>query len=126
YLDSFLPENGKCLADYLPAPHPIVDGRIEPLDFRSVFGITNEQDLAWITPRLRNLPEKCETQPADLPAAVAVRQTYILCSTKLPFFEEAAGRARRRGFRVLDLTSADHCPMVTQPDELAKLLLSLV
>jgi hypothetical protein len=39
---------------------------------------------------------------------------------------DAAGRARRQGFRYFELLSANHCPMITQPDELAEILLVLM
>jgi pimeloyl-ACP methyl ester carboxylesterase len=126
YLDSFLPEHGRSLDDYLPAPHPSVDGRVEPLDFRAAFGVSSEQDIAWMTPRLRAHPERSFSQPVDLSGAVALRQTYIRCSNEFPYFVEAAERAKRQGFRFFELLSAKHCPMITQPDELVKILLTLV
>jgi pimeloyl-ACP methyl ester carboxylesterase len=126
HLDSILPENGKSLNDYLPAPLPRIDGwRIEP--FRPVFGVSNKHDLAWMTPRLGVHPEKTFSQPIELSAAKtrALRQTYIHCS-QFPHFVEAAERAKRQGLRLFELTSAGHCPMITQPDELVKILLALV
>jgi pimeloyl-ACP methyl ester carboxylesterase len=128
YLDSFLPENGKSLNDYLPAPHPSIDGwRIEPLDPLTAFGVSSELDLVWFTPRLGDHPERTFSQPMALSPAKtsALRQTYIQCS-QLPYFAAAAERAKRQGFRLFDLISANHSPMVTQPDELVRILLTLV
>lgn len=126
YLDSLLPESGKSLTDYLPAPLPSVDGRVKPLDPRTAFGVDQEADLAWMTPRLRDHPARAFSEPLDLSRALTLRQTYIHCSTNFPCFVEAAERARRDGFRVVELLSANHCPMVTQPDELVKILVALV
>ena len=126
YLDAFLPESGKSLNDYLPAPHPSVYGRVKPLDPRTAFGVDREPDLAWMTPRLRDHPARAFSQPVDLSGALTLRQTYIRCSTNFPCFVEAAQRARRHGFRVVELLAANHCPMVTQPDELVKILVALV
>jgi pimeloyl-ACP methyl ester carboxylesterase len=126
YLDSFLPEGGKSLDDYLPAPHPSVDGRVKPLDPRAAFGVSREPDIAWMVPRLRDHPARTFSQPVDLSRTVTLRRTYIQCSNEFPCFVESAERARRQGFRFLELMSANHCPMVTQPDELVKILLALV
>jgi pimeloyl-ACP methyl ester carboxylesterase len=128
YLDAFLPENGKSLNDYLAVPHPSVDGwRVEPLDPRTAFGVSNELDIASMASRLGVHPERTLSQPMDLSAAKtgALRQTFIQCSHD-PYFVEAAERAKRQGFRFFELISATHCPMITQPDELVKILLTLV
>jgi pimeloyl-ACP methyl ester carboxylesterase len=124
YLDAFLPETGKSLDDYLPAPHASVDARIKPLDPRTL-GVIREPDIAWMAPRLRDHPAGTDSQPLDLSRPVALRQTYIRCSTNFPCFREAAGRAKRQGLRLFELISARHCPMITQPDELVKILLAL-
>jgi pimeloyl-ACP methyl ester carboxylesterase len=126
YLDSFLPDHGKSVDDYLPAPHPSVDGRTEPLDIRAAFGVSSEQDIAWMALRLRDHSARAFSQPVDLSRTVTLRQTYIRCSNKFPCFVEAAERAKRQGFRFFELLSANHCPMITQPDELVKILLTLV
>ena len=126
YLDAFLPENGKALTDYLPAPPPSVDGRVKPFDPRTDFGVDREADLAWMTPRLRDHPARAFSQPVESSRALTLRQTYIQCSANLTWFVEAAERARRQGLRVVELLSANHCPMVTQPDELVKILVALV
>ena len=125
YLDSFLPESGRSVDDYLPAPHPSVDGRITPLDPRTAFGVGRETDIAWMAPRLGDHPARAFSQPVDLSRTVTLRQTYIQCSNKIPCFVESAERAKRQGFRFFELMSANHCPMVTPPDELAKILLAL-
>ena len=126
YLDSFLPESGKSVDDYLPAPHPSVDGRVKPLDPRTAFGVGREPDIAWMAQRLGDHPARAFSQTVDLPRAVTQRQTYIQCSNNFPCFVESAERARRQGFRFFELMSADHCPMVTQPEELVSILHALV
>jgi pimeloyl-ACP methyl ester carboxylesterase len=124
HLDSFLPEDGKSLDDYLPAPHASVDGRIKPLDLRTAFGVSREPDIAWAAPR--DHPARADSQPVDLSRTVNLRQTYIRCSNNLPIVVESAERAKRQAFRLYELLSAYHCPMVTRPDELVKILLALV
>jgi len=123
YLDAFLPDHGKSLNDFLPEPHLGVDGRVAPLDVRTTFDITRAQDLNWILPRLRDQPAKTFSQPVVISEPLSLRQTYIQTSP-LPPFVSAAECARRRGLRSLELMSAHHCPMVTQPEELVSLLLT--
>ncbi len=55
----------------------------------------------------------------------SLRRAYIHL-TDAPFFSEAALRAKKQGFRMRELFSAGHDAMVTQPEELAKILLELV
>jgi hypothetical protein len=126
YLDAFLPEDGKSLNDYLPKPHPSVGGLVEPPDLRTAFGVTDGRDLDRASPRLRRQPGRTFSQPVDLPAPVSLRRTYIQRPQHPPQFVVAAGRARWQRFRYFELLSANHCPMITQPDELAKALLALV
>jgi pimeloyl-ACP methyl ester carboxylesterase len=137
YLDAFLPENGKCMVDYVPDA---------PLDewvktngagwrlsatwagtLSEMFGVTDSVDLAWITPRIGDQPYKTGTQPIQLATepAKSLQRTFIQTTTA-PFFAEAAARAKQQGFRSYELFSASHDAMVTQPRELAKILLGLV
>lgn len=128
YLDAFLPEDGKAVKDYLPMEIGSVDGwRVPPLGPPSAFGVTNESDVAWMSPRLGDQPLKTFTQQAHLPtySKLSLRQTFILC-TSAPFFTEAAARAKRAGFQYRELLSAGHNAMVTQPSELAATLLGLL
>jgi pimeloyl-ACP methyl ester carboxylesterase len=64
------------------------------------------------------------TQAVRIAADVSARvpHTYILC-TKANQFAAAAERAKQRGFRYRELPSAGHDAMISQPTELAKLLL---
>jgi pimeloyl-ACP methyl ester carboxylesterase len=128
YLDAFLPENGKALKDYAPVPPTRDDGwRIPPPGPPGAFDVTDERDVAWVTPRLGDQPLKTFTQPVRLSADEnsALPQTFIQC-TQAPFFAEAAARARRQGFQYRELFSAGHDAMITRPTELAKILLGLV
>jgi len=55
----------------------------------------------------------------------SLAKAVIQC-TKAPFFAEAADRARRQGFRYRELFSAGHDAMITQPNELARILVDLL
>jgi hypothetical protein len=88
--------------------------------------LDTQPDIGWAAPRLSDHPARADSQPVDLSRTVNLRQTYIRCSNNFPFFEGSAERAKRQGFRFYELMSANHCPMVTEPDVLVKILLALV
>ncbi|MEZ4674871.1 MAG: alpha/beta hydrolase [Caldilineaceae bacterium] len=135
YLDAFLPDNGKALQDYAPPLAELVDAQGAGWRLSSawlgtpteMFGVKESADLAWVTPRLGDQPYGTFTQPVQLAAkpSKSLRQSYIHL-TKGPPFEEAAGRAKQQGLHMHELFSAGHDAMVTQPKELAKILLGLV
>jgi len=135
YLDAFLPENGKALQDYAPPLAELVQAQGAGWRLSSawlgtpteMFDVKESADLAWVTPRLGDQPYGTFTQPVQLAATPnkSLRQAYIHL-TKGPPFEEAAVRAKKQGFRSYELFSAGHDAMVTQPKELADILLKLV
>jgi pimeloyl-ACP methyl ester carboxylesterase len=128
YLDAFLPENGKAVKDYVPRLRTRDDGwRVPPLGPPEAFGVTDQRDIAWMASRLGDHPLRAFTQAVALSAdkTEGLRQTFIQCSPKFPFFAEAADRAKRQGFRHQELFIADHDAMITQPDALVKILLAL-
>jgi pimeloyl-ACP methyl ester carboxylesterase len=136
YLDAFLPEDGKALRDYYDGA--ALDERVQRLgdgwrvpvpgmEGEEFFGVTDSADVAWLLARVGDHPYQTMTQPLQLTAERlnALLRTYILTTTG-PFFDEAAARAKRSGFRYYELFSAGHDAMVTQPQELVKILLDLV
>jgi pimeloyl-ACP methyl ester carboxylesterase len=135
YLDAFLPENGKALQDYAPPLAELVDAQGAGWRLSSawmgtpteMFGVKGSADLAWVTPRLGDQPYGTFTQPVQLALnpSESLRQSYIALTAGPPF-EEAAARAKQQGFRSYELFSAGHDAMVTQPKELAKILLALL
>jgi pimeloyl-ACP methyl ester carboxylesterase len=127
FLDGFLPENGKALTDYAP-PVPIRDDgwRVPPLGTSRDFGVTSESDIAWADPRLGDQPYRTMTQPVQLSAQMyeSLPKTFIQL-TELPWFVEAAERAKRQGFRSYKLLSGGHDAMISQPRELSQILLEV-
>src|SRR5262249_44720662 len=66
-----------------------------------------------------------------LPAGGLARGRFLAAHLHSVLATPPAIRGRRlageaAGFRYFELLSANHCPMITQPDELAKFLLALV
>lgn len=128
YLDAFLPEDGRAVADYCTLAPTGPDGwRVPPPASASGFGITDVRAQAWVDARLGDQPLKTFTQPVRLgkPSGAPVATTFILCS-EAPWFVEAAERAKRRGFGYQALLSAGHDAMVTQPAALSGMLLNAV
>jgi len=128
YLDAMLPENDKAITDYSPRKFaPITeDSWHDPASEPQEYGVTDERDVAWMKKRLTDMPRKCMTQPLKLAddKSRRIKGAYILCST-WPFAGEAARRAKERGYRYRELTSAGHDAMITQPHELTQILIEL-
>jgi pimeloyl-ACP methyl ester carboxylesterase len=135
YLDAFVPNDGESLND-------MVDGfmqfsmredgwRVAPPCPVQAWGLTDEADIAWAQARIGDHPLRCFTQPLRLagqartPSRGAFVQTgdYSGWPPGLIWIE----RAEQRGLehRTLDF-SAGHDAMITQPRELAEILLDLV
>ena len=125
YLDAFLPEDGKALEDYIERP-PTPEGisRLPPPGTAPRWGVTDKSDVTWMEARLGDQPARTFTQAVHIATDVSSRvpHSYVQC-TKLPQLMEAAGRAKQRGFRYRTLFSAGHDAMISQPAQLARLLL---
>jgi pimeloyl-ACP methyl ester carboxylesterase len=121
YLDAFMPEDGKSLADYAKFEPPQGVWRVPVPERR--WGVTNPEDLAWMEARLTEHPVRALMQPARIESDIAARvpHTYIR-SSESPQTAEAAERAKRRGFKIRELLSAGHDAMITRPADVAKLL----
>src|SRR3569832_311634 len=91
YLDAFVPADGKSLADYQP-PEILQlfqessqkDGegfRLPCVIPAEAFGVTAENDLAWVRPRLNPHPHKNKhnTEQQTKPKTTQKPQTYIYC-----------------------------------------------
>jgi pimeloyl-ACP methyl ester carboxylesterase len=128
FLDAFMPENGKSVADYTRPFPPITDESWHDPSPSTPqgFGVKNERDIAWMKSRLTEMPRKCMTQSARLTGerSASTNDAFIQCTTA-PFFAEAGERAKRKGFRYRELRSAGHDAMVSQPKALATVLIAL-
>jgi pimeloyl-ACP methyl ester carboxylesterase len=125
YLDAFLPDDGKALLDYVAALKvPEGAWRLPAPGTPPRWGVSDAADVAWMEARLTDQPLKTFSQPVRIASDISGRvpHTFILC-TKATQFVAAAERAKQRGFRYREMLSAGHDAMITQPDQLAKLLL---
>jgi hypothetical protein len=133
HLDAFVPEDGEAAIDMLPPQvadhyHESVRGPgfgwLIPPRSLTTLGVTDEADVAWLTPRLTPHPWLTYTEPVRTGAAAAdVPARYLDCTDWLAVFAPHAERARKLGWDVRTLATG-HEAMVTAPGELAELLLA--
>jgi pimeloyl-ACP methyl ester carboxylesterase len=138
YLDAFVPEDGKALIDYQPPETAELfreKTRTEGEGYKlpavippEALGITDQADLAWVRPRVNPHPLKTKLDPVHLtnPRAARVPRTFIWCNDPANGpFEQFARRARGdKSWRYVEL-AAGHDAMITAPEKLSELLLSL-
>lgn len=135
YLDAFIGENGKAVADAFgpDEPNPIKDfiqnkQNIPPIIPLEVFGVTEQSVIDYVKPRLGEQPYKAflqksgalKNRPENIP------HTYIRCTRfENPTLDEFLQQAQRdAGFNtfILDMS---HFPMLTDPEATTELLLSI-
>ncbi|MFD0663367.1 alpha/beta hydrolase [Thermocatellispora tengchongensis] len=134
YLDAFVGDDGDAAIDLLPetvAGHYRESvagpgfGWLIPVRSLSVLGVSEEADLAWLTPRLTPHPWLAYTEPLRLAGrAESVPAAFIECTGWMRVFRPHAERAEARGWPVHHLATG-HEAMVTAPKELADVLLAL-
>jgi len=139
YLDAFVPENGKCLLDYVD--HAVPEraaafrkegeqhGSVAPPPL-SLWGIVKPEHIAFAKPRENRHPFHCFTQPIRLrnPEALArLPKSFIHCSSPATgSFDQFAAKYRNDpGWRFHELATG-HDAMILVPEELAAVLLQSV
>jgi pimeloyl-ACP methyl ester carboxylesterase len=132
YLDAFVGSDGEAAIDLLPehvATHyrESVDGPgfgwLVPVRSLEVLGVTDEEDLDWLRPRLTPHPWLTYTQPLALTGAVdTVPAAFVECTDWMRVFQPQAQKAEAAGWPVLTVPTG-HEAMVTAPEALAKALI---
>ena len=142
YLDALRPEDGES-AEHLSGAN--VDQREvakqgsegpQPLDvsleFARMMGISDPDDLEWVRSKVTAQPPATVTQPLEMREPPPSPILYIGCLDQRlapldPSFERAKARAASGDplIRVVEL-DAPHDAMVTHPDQVAELLLSVL
>ena len=128
FLDAFVPQDGQSLFDTIPdhgaAMKKIAeesgDGWKVPLG-RATFGMTDENDVAWMAPRITPQPLRSFEEPVRLTnqAALALPRSYILCRQDEPsLFDPFAKHAHSTGWGYYELMTC-HDAMITMPEALA-------
>lgn len=134
YLDAFVGDDGEAAIDLLPetvAGHYRESvagpgfGWVIPVRSLTVLGVTDEADLAWLTPRLTPHPWLTYTEPLKLSgSAGSVRAEFVECTDWMRVFRAQADRAASRGWPVHRIATG-HEAMVTAPKALASALLAV-
>ena len=134
YLDAFVGGDGDAAIDLLPetvAAHYRESvagpgfGWLIPVRSLSVLGVSEQADLDWLGPRLTPHPWLSYTEPLRLAnRADQVPAAYIECTSWMRVFQPHAERAATLGWPVNHIATG-HEAMVTAPQELAELLLTI-
>jgi pimeloyl-ACP methyl ester carboxylesterase len=138
FLDAFVPKDGDCSFDLMPAENATAirrqaeadgDGWRFPPWPLEMLQVVAEEDVRWLAPRLTDQPLKVYEEPVHLPPGDWERlpRTYVFCTERAfgGLFEANAEWARAEpGWDRIDL-AAGHEAMVTAPDALARVLLQL-
>jgi len=135
YLDAFVPLDGQSLADIIgPAltqdilrqAHSGGRGWLVPPLPPEDFGVSDEDDVRWMKERLVAHPLRTIFEPVRLGnAAAALPRAFIYCNKpELGLFKPFAERAKTQGWQYNELGTG-HDAMITQPQQLAALLLEI-
>ncbi|GAC1600989.1 MAG: alpha/beta hydrolase [Acidimicrobiales bacterium] len=131
YLDAFIPENGKCQMDYLPADRvegmrtqaAEQGGGVSPIP-AAVFAV-NEADADLVNRLCVNHPIKCFEEPVHFIGGIdklAGRKVFIRASgwngNLTQFFERVDGDPAWKTYTV----GCGHDVMLDEPDRLAEIL----
>ena len=140
FLDAFIPDDGQCVLDMLPAEigayfrsvareHgdgwrlPGGDGQLD------LWGLKPGWARDFVHARLCDFSLRCFEEPLRLPGnqKATTPATYVSCVAEgypaKPFFEPFARKARASGWDVIEVETGHDCH-VERPDEIAKILLS--
>lgn len=131
HLDAFVPRDGEAAIDLLPerVAHHYREsvagpgfGWLIPPRSLEVLGVTAQEDLDWLQPRLTPHPWLTYIEPVALSAAEPeVPGTFVEGVGWMRVFQPYAERARERGWDVCEIDTG-HELMVTAPEFLAETL----
>lgn len=131
YLDAFVPENGKCLLDYVPkGMHmPLEEGEGKGWLTKSnpLPPDTSPEDSAWIMRHRNSHPIKTMQDPVRLKGGQPPLPTsYIYCTKNVHGpFKQFLDYAKTKGWPTYEMDTT-HSPNVTAPEVLTKLLCDII
>lgn len=134
YLDAANPRNGQSLND-ISSKAAVRAGARTVDDIELVcwpgtepiphYGVTDPDDIAWMTPKLTPHPYRCFEQPLRLTNESQlwdIPQTHIVCSSTLPRRDPALLAPAKEAGRLWDIDTG-HDLMITEPEAVTELLL---
>ena len=139
YLDAVTPGDGQSLFDCLPEYRDLFrqiaksvgDGWLVkyPADY-GTFGVSDENDVKWLTQRLTSHPLACYEQGVRFrnPSALALPKTFIYCNGNkkvgVKEYWVCLPDSFPAGWGMYEIKTA-HDAMITAPQELAKVLVGI-
>jgi pimeloyl-ACP methyl ester carboxylesterase len=140
FVDAFIPENGQCVLDLLPAEAgahfrsvardhgngwrlPGGEGQLD------LWGLKPGEARDFVRARLCDFSLRCFQEPLLLPAnrKASIPASFVTCVAEgypaRPFFAPFAAKARASGWEVVELETGHDCH-VERPGEVASILLS--
>lgn len=136
FLDAFIPKDGQALIELFPpemAAKIREQTRSEGQGYRlppsapEIFGVTTDEDLAWVKPRLSPQPIKTYLDPVHIsnPFATQIPHVYIYCIHPHSLLEQFVTAIRSdKSWQYYEIT-AGHDAMIVEPDKLSQVLLTL-
>ena len=129
YLDAFVPENGKCVLDYVVPERAARmreegerTGSVTPPPL-SLWGITKQEHIDFIQPREVRHPYGCFSQKIRLMNAPIVARTFVYCSAPATgSFDQFAARYRNDPQWRYHQLETGHDAMILMPERVAELL----
>jgi pimeloyl-ACP methyl ester carboxylesterase len=134
YLDAFVPENGKSLVDYVPPESQAgfikvgrETGYVTSLPMH-LLGVTNPEDMAWVSRRLVKQSFQTFSQPVRLFNVGEPRfpRTFIYCSNPpAGSLDQVANVIKNNPKWTFHEMKTGHDAMITDPEGLTKILLGV-
>jgi pimeloyl-ACP methyl ester carboxylesterase len=137
YLDASVPRDGQADVDCYPpefgarawAEGLRAEGKhvISPIAEEQPFGITNQEDVRWLTAKLTPHPIQAFLDPIHLknPSPQVKTRTFIVCTMADPAWTSVERACSEPGWHVHELPTG-HDAMVIAPQALVDVLLSIV
>ena len=135
YLDAFLPDDGQSATAEQPGQiaHHYREsveergfGWLIPPRRLEVLGVTDPDDVEWLTSLMVPHPYRTFNEPAAVsPESLKIPSSFVECVDWMRVFQNQRGKAQARGWPVHELATG-HQAMTTAPQALADLLHGLV
>lgn len=130
YLDAFVPENGKCLLDYVVPERAARmreegerTGSVTPPPL-SLWGLTRPEHLEFVKPREGRHPYRTMSQPIKLSGNTRkIAKTFVYCSSPATgSFDQFAAKYREDPAWSFHELRTGHDAMILMPEAVAEIL----
>ena len=142
YLDGMLPVDGESTNDTAgdgPTQRAVMAGQADPMRislegmeaaYAEQMGVNDPDDVAWVAGKVTAHPAASFLQPIALRATSTVPMLYVRCEHSLPgvldsSYERARVRVAEDPKSRFEVLGAGHDAMITHPDEVTELLVSV-